>query len=151
VHDGSKDFTCEICGRKFARIDKLKDHKKRHENIRNHSCEFCNRKYHEKRDLRNHLTKCGPHNLFRDKVGMSKEIGWIKTNWSFYLYNFNYTINWYFYTLHTYNLWLIFTYKTETAGTWNKSKLATFGAIVIDIDAKSIFFIGRSTPSRIEL
>lgn len=72
VHERSRDFTCELCGRKFARIDKLKDHMKRHQNIRNHSCQFCNRKYHEKRDLRNHLTKCGP-NKVKAKVTAKKQ------------------------------------------------------------------------------
>ena len=57
VHQKIKDFSCNVCNRKFSRKDKLNDHVKAHENIGNKgfACEICNKKISRKYNLVKHI------------------------------------------------------------------------------------------------
>ena len=42
----TEKFPCEICGKSFSRMDKLKEHTKVvHEGIREHKCETCGKEF----------------------------------------------------------------------------------------------------------
>ena len=52
----TEKFPCEICGKSFSRMDKLKEHNKIvHEGIREHKCETCGKEFGRANQLQANL------------------------------------------------------------------------------------------------
>ena len=82
IHEGKKNFKCEICGKLFYRAKELKDHiQNAHDIARkpDHKCEICNKTLKAQTNLRSHMLRVhGKSNLkFSceecDKVFFSKQ------------------------------------------------------------------------------
>lgn len=60
LNDGSLLFTCDMCGRKFARMKQLHQHKYRHHNKNKWKCYVCDKEYSSKLTLNQHLITHSP-------------------------------------------------------------------------------------------
>ena len=58
VHEGRKDFKCNICDKSFGRPVELKKHKKRrHDKNKNFICDKCGKGFPVKDSLKVHVEK----------------------------------------------------------------------------------------------
>jgi len=57
VHQGKRNFQCDVCSKKFSRKTSLRAHKLIHSGIKPFSCKICERQFREKIQLIKHLQK----------------------------------------------------------------------------------------------
>ena len=62
IHNGLRNFPCDICGKLFTRANTLRTHKKIHDGFKQFNCIYCNSAYGEKRNLMNHIKRNHPGN-----------------------------------------------------------------------------------------
>ena len=56
VHDGKKDYKCEICGNEYFEKKRLNGHIKReHDNVRDEQCNQCGKLFFTKEVLNRHI------------------------------------------------------------------------------------------------
>ena len=60
IHNGLRNFPCDICGKLFTRANTLRTHKKIHDGLKQFNCIYCNSAYGEKRNLMNHIRRNHP-------------------------------------------------------------------------------------------
>ena len=60
IHNGLRNFPCDICGKLFTRANTLRTHKKIHDGFKQFNCIYCNSAYGEKRNLMNHIKRNHP-------------------------------------------------------------------------------------------
>ena len=67
IHNGLRNFPCDICGKLFTRANTLRTHKKIHDGYKQFNCIYCNSAYGEKRNLMNHIRRNHPGNELKFK------------------------------------------------------------------------------------
>ena len=62
VHEGEKNYKCEICGKDFGEKRHLKRHKDIvHEGLKPYKCDFCTSAFGQSGDLRRHIERVHKH------------------------------------------------------------------------------------------
>lgn len=51
-----RPFTCEICGKTWVKLGKLRDHLKTHSTEKNELCDLCGRAFKTRAELKDHKT-----------------------------------------------------------------------------------------------
>ena len=64
VHEKAKPFSCETCGKKFAKQHRLKEHLPIHSGEKAFKCEICKKEFSRKQTLKNHMKYHTGENLF---------------------------------------------------------------------------------------
>ena len=54
VHEGSKNYICETCGKAFSKIRSLDLHMVIHSGVKNYSCKTCNKQFARKGEVEDH-------------------------------------------------------------------------------------------------
>ena len=57
VHEGLKNYKCDLCDKAFSQLSNVKAHiKSVHEGIKNHKCDFCEKAFSEHGTLKRHIS-----------------------------------------------------------------------------------------------
>ena len=52
---GERPFECEVCGRRYPRLDQLRDHKRVHTGERPYKCTMCDKTFGLNASMRRHM------------------------------------------------------------------------------------------------
>ncbi|XP_029661516.1 zinc finger protein 239-like, partial [Formica exsecta] len=85
VHNGVKNFVCDVCGRRLASRESRDEHRRTHTGERPHTCETCGKSFKQKASLHVHRlyhSQILPHHCdlcdrgFRRKQELDKHVSW---------------------------------------------------------------------------
>ena len=69
VHEGMKDFKCELCSAEFTQLGSLKRHMDYlHQDLKKYQCDQCEKAFKVKDDLQKHVRK------FHDAGGIKSKV-----------------------------------------------------------------------------
>lgn len=85
VHEGTKNFVCDVCGRRLASRASRDEHRRTHTGERPHACEICGKSFKQKASLHVHRlyhSKVLPYHCdqcgrgFRRRQELDKHVSW---------------------------------------------------------------------------